>query len=51
MHIFYILTLSVYIDVTYLEEEYGYKPPDDEINFYPIIMIVGISYPFCYDTI
>ena len=45
-HFFYIVMLTIYIYQTYLVGTFG------EVTsiVYPILMIVGILYPFLYDT-
>ena len=46
-HVFYILTVAFYIYSTFLNGVFG----DLEFIGFPIMMIVGIIYPFTYDTI
>jgi hypothetical protein len=46
-HIIYLTTIVVYIYTTYLIGVFGQQ---ENITF-PIIMIFGIIYPFCYDSI
>lgn len=46
-HFFYILSLTIYIYMVYLTGTYGDKPS----AAFPFVMILGIFYPFMYDTI
>lgn len=46
MHLVYVMTLAVYVYFTYLVGKYGEKPS----FVFPILMICGLIYPFCYDA-
>jgi hypothetical protein len=47
MHIFYIATITLYIINTFLIGQYGQATN----SWFTYAMVVGIIYPFCYDTL
>jgi len=46
MHFFYIMTITVYIYNTFLIGVYGEQPH----HLLPVLMCMGLAYPFLYDT-
>ena len=44
MHLFYMLMLVIYINSVYIHFR-----PDIPVHYYTILLVVGITYPVCYD--
>lgn len=51
MHLFYMLTLSIYINNNFCIEHESHQDGEKEVFFYNFLLAVGILYPFVYDNI